>query len=118
MLIGRRKNIFTGFEFIFSLRFMEPTPSSSGAAICTIQPFLPVQSSDCYVPFGDFCVIYTSEVEKLVNLCQNHGVFLKQRTCPHCSYECRIEKDSMSFWKLQVNFTLLKGKHCSIQKIT
>ena len=51
----------------------------------------------CFVSYGDFCAIYTGEIEKLIDLCQKHGVILKEKLCPTCGEQCRIDFKKLSF---------------------
>ena len=50
-----------------------------------------------YVSYGEFCYIYTNSIQKLIILCQNHGVILKEKLCPTCGEQCRIDWNKLCF---------------------
>ena len=50
-----------------------------------------IQCSECFVSYGDFCVIYSGHIEKLILWCQRHGLILKQKECGHCKNWCRLD---------------------------
>ena len=52
---------------------------------------------NCFCSYGEFCAIYTANVSKLIELCQNHGVLLKQKECDYCKSLCRLDITSKCF---------------------
>ena len=66
--------------------------SSSGIDSNLISIHYPVSCVNCYLNYGDFCAVYSQQIEKLVGLAQNHGLILKEKTCPTCGELCRSIK--------------------------
>ena len=48
--------------------------SSSGIDSNLISIHYPVSCVNCYLNYGDFCAVYSQQIEKLVGLAQNHGL--------------------------------------------
>ena len=40
---------------------------------------------------GFFFHLYTGDIEKILKYCQEHGVILSAKACPHCNSECRLD---------------------------
>ena len=40
---------------------------------------------------GFFFHLYTGNIEKILKYCQDHGVILSSRACPHCNSVCRLD---------------------------
>ena len=71
---------------------MEELPSTSSASDSRGEKDKEdVQCLECFVSYGDFCVIYSGNVEKLISWCQRHALILKEKKCEHCDNWCRVD---------------------------
>ena len=66
-------------------------PSTSAASDSILGPETDVQSCpNCFLSYGDFCVVYSGKIELLIEFSQRHGLILKEKLCPTCNAVCRL----------------------------
>ena len=58
---------------------------------------LAVRCEGCVITYGAFCFLYSSNIEKLIKYCQDHGVLLPEKLCDSCHSVCRIDINKLSF---------------------
>ena len=63
-----------------------PTPSLSG-----------VSCENCFISYGDFCVVYSGKLDLLIAFAQRHGLILAEKKCPNCDSVCRIDYNKLAF---------------------
>ena len=67
------------------------TMAVAGPSVVTEFIAPPNTCLDCYTTYGEFCVIYCGNFQKIVEWCQRHGPLLKEKQCPHCENVCRVD---------------------------
>ena len=100
---------FTDNQFVIFSVAMEPTPGpsftqcSQGSLNC----------DNCYISYGDFCVVYSGKVHLLIAYAQRHGLILPEKKCPNCENVCRIDFNRLLFRCDRSVVTRGKRKRCN-----
>ena len=99
---NRRNYIFTCQEF---QTFRKNSKNFTGIKSCNMAEVRPSTSfrdesvvcPNCFCCYGEFWLIYSGKLSKLIELCQNHGVLLKEKQCDYCKSLCRLDISSLCF---------------------
>ncbi|XP_064117999.1 uncharacterized protein LOC135223491 [Macrobrachium nipponense] len=66
-------------------------PATASSSEPLTNETLPRTCNNCYLSYKDFSCYYSGHYDRLIQLCQDHGLLKKQAFCPHCGKECRLD---------------------------
>ena len=98
-LLKSQRHLSLKMNFSWSVTMAVAGPSVVTEFIAT-----PNTCLDCYTTYGEFCVIYCGNLQKIVEWCQHHGLLLKEKQCPHCENVCRVDF-SKKAWRCNKTYT-------------